>query len=331
LLDVHPRIGHDGAMQIGLGLWTMRSTAAFPASWPALYGQLRDDARLAEALGYHSLWIAEHHFWYDGWCCDPLTAAASALAATSTLHVGTGVHLLPLYDRDAAVSRLCDLQRLFDGRLEHGVGLGYRASEYDGYGRSRRVRGKRMDSALQELAALGEHVPRIWVGGFARPAVERAGRLGLGLMLPSTLRHEQLRATIETARAASEKSGHSIRIGVMKYAWPTDGTSGDQAWATDLLDGFTREYSGAWFALKGRPAFEAPELLDAQMRRSTETAWIGPTEQLRRELEQLAAEGVELCVLHLIGDGRLPERHRAMHRIADEVLPAVRDAAAPTS
>lgn len=315
-------MGDDTQMKIGVGLWTMRSTAAYPAPWPELYAQLRSDAQAVESLGFHSLWIAEHHFWYDGWTPAPLVAAASALAATSTLHVGTGIHLLPLYDRDRVVAQLCALHELSGHRLEHGVGLGYRASEYDGYGVSRRVRGKRMDAALESLAARGDAAPPAWVGGFASAAVERAGRLGLGLMLPSTLKPDQLRAAIEGARAAAADAGRSVRIGVMKYAWATDGSRADRNWVTAMLGRFTREYSGAWFPLKGRPGFEVPELLEAQMRRSADTALIGSPDELVSELKELADAGAELCVLHLVGDGRLPELRDTMTRIADGVLPA---------
>jgi len=315
-------------MKIGLGLWTMRSTAAFPAAWPTLYEQLRTDSQLAESLGFHSLWIAEHHFWYDGWTPAPLVAAASALAATSTLHVGTGIHLLPLYERDAVATQLCALHRLSGGRLEHGVGLGYRASEYDGYGVSRRVRGKRMDAALERLAELGNAAPPAWVGGFAAAAVQRAGRLGLGIMLPSTLKPDQLRVAIQEARAAADDAGRTVRIGVMKYAWATDGSDRQHDWAVEMLGRFTREYSGAWFPLKGRPGFESPELLEGQMRRSADTALIGPAEYLVAELDALADAGAELCVLHLVGDARLPERHEAMTRISESVLPALGQAVA---
>lgn len=315
-------------MKIGLGLWTMRSTAAFPAPWPALYEQLRADAQRAESLGFHSLWIAEHHCWYDGWTPAPLVAAASALAATTTLHVGTGIHLLPLYERDHVVAQLCALHQLSGRRLEHGVGLGYRASEYDAYGVSRRVRGKRMDAALERLAEFGDAAPPAWVGGFASPAIQRAGRLGLGLMLPSTLKPEQLRAAVEEARAAAAETGRSIRIGVMKYAWATDGSRREHDWAVDMLGRFTREYSGAWFPLKGRPGFEVPDLLEAQMRRSADTALIGSPEELVGELKELADVGAELCVLHLVGDARLPQLPEVMARISDGVLPSFREAVA---
>ena len=312
-------------MDVGIGLWTMRSTAASPAAHPRLYGELAQDARLAESLGFHSLWLAEHHFWYDGWCPNPLAAAAAALAATSTLHVGTGIHLLPLYDTDRVARDLGWLSRLSGGRLEHGIGLGYRSTEYDGFGRSRRVRGRRMDAALDRIAELGADAPRTWVGGFAEAALERAGSRGLGVLLPSTLTSRQLEAAIAQVRAKAEETGRPLRIGVMKYAWPTDGTPAGRDMAVARLGAWTREYSGSWFWLKGRPGFEAPELLDAQMQRSADTALIGSPQELVAELSALSGAGAEFCMLHLIGDTRAPEHRDMMAMIAAEVLPQVRD------
>src|SRR3954454_9425954 len=138
-------------MDVGLGLWTMRSTPAFEGAFPQLYADLVTDAQFAELLGFHSLWVAEHHFSPDGWCPAPLVAAASVLGATTTLRVGSGIHLLPLYEAERALAEVDWLHRLSGGRFDHGVGIGYRAAEYDGYGLSRRVRGRRMDAALERF------------------------------------------------------------------------------------------------------------------------------------------------------------------------------------
>src|SRR4051794_4119580 len=187
-------------MDVGLGLWSMRSTAAFPAPFPRLYAELNEDARLAEALGFHSLWLAEHHGWYDGWCPSPLVAAGAALAATSTLHVGTGIHLLPMYEAERVTAQLAWLERVSAGRFEYGVGIGYRAPEYDAYGVPRTRRGRRMDHALDRIAALGSAGPRVWTGGFSEPALRRAGRRGLGVLLPQTLSFDQVVAAAEQVR-----------------------------------------------------------------------------------------------------------------------------------
>lgn len=315
-------------MEIGVGLWTMRSLAGAPGASPALYRALREEAALAEELGYHSLWIAEHHFWYDGWCPSPLVAAASALAATTRLHIATGVNLAALRDPDELAAEVAWLQSTSGGRFEHGVGLGYRAAEYDGFGLSRRHRGSRTDTALDRILALPAPVPQIWVGGFARPALERAARRGLGLMLPSTLSLRQLRESIALARETAAEHGRQVRIGVMKYTWPTDGSPGARRDAEATLERFTREYAGAWFPLRGAPGFHSPDLLDAQMRRSAETALLGDPGELAQRLTELSDVGVELCVLHLLGDGRLPGHRDAMAELSAHLLPPLAGAGA---
>lgn len=289
-------------MDVGLGLWTLRSTAADPAGHAGLYAGLVEDARIAEALGFHSLWLAEHHFWYDGWCPAPLVAAASVLAATTTLRVGTAVHLLPLYDPARALAEVEWLHTMSGGRFEHGVGIGYRPAEYDGYGHSRRVRGARMDAALEHFA---DSPAPIWVGGMAGPALARAARFGRNLLLPSTLRRDQLEAAIAEAVA---------QVAVMKYTWV--GEPGD---AVDTQTRFTQEYTGAWFPLHGRPGFESPDLLAAQTRRTIETGIFGPEAVLAGTLDELEALGADLVIVHLAGDGRREDRHEQMERIARAV------------
>jgi alkanesulfonate monooxygenase SsuD/methylene tetrahydromethanopterin reductase-like flavin-dependent oxidoreductase (luciferase family) len=291
-----------------------------------LYQVLQQDAILAEQLGFHSLWLAEHHFWYDGWCPAPVAAAAAVLGATSRLHAGTGVHLLPLWEPEAARAAAETLVGLAGGRLELAVGLGYRDEEYDGFGLARRMRGRRMDSVLDELQARWDGTgigPRLLVGGFSEAAMRRAGGRGLGIFLPFSLEMPRLRATIERYRQAASEAGHVPgRIGMLKYAWATDGSHRQLAQAKAVIATSAREYSGAWFPLRGRPGFESPELLDAQLRRATETAFIGPPEQIASDINELAEAGVDLVVLQLMRDDIVVDYRQNMAAIAESVLPA---------
>jgi alkanesulfonate monooxygenase SsuD/methylene tetrahydromethanopterin reductase-like flavin-dependent oxidoreductase (luciferase family) len=311
-------------MDIGLGLWTMRSPAAMPASTPLLYGELMRDARRAEALGFHSVWVAEHHFWYDGWCPAPLTAAACVLSVTSTLRVGTGIHLLAVADHEQVAEEVEALHELSGGRLEYGVGLGYRAAEYDGYGLSRTVRGRRMDAALDHLlerwGPQGGDAPTVWVGGFAEPVLRRVGTRGLSTMLPSTLTIEQIEAAITQVRAHADAAGRRPgRAAVMKYAWVSDSERElRRARATHVA--LTKEYTGAWFPLGGRPGFESPELVDRQVQRALDTALIGTTDEVIAGLRRLEQAGADLVVLHLLGDGRSSDTAGAMRLMADAIV-----------
>src|SRR6187200_422679 len=130
----------------------MQRTQAVPSpGWPQLYADLIDDSRAAEDLGFDSLWLAEHRFWYDGWCPQPLIAAASALSSTRRLRVGTAMHLLPQHDPLRSATAFHTLRSMFGDRFQLGVGLGYRDEEYDGVGLARARRGRLMDSALDVL------------------------------------------------------------------------------------------------------------------------------------------------------------------------------------
>ena len=309
-------------MDLGLGLWTLRSTAALPGGFARMHADLVDDARYVEARGFHSLWLAEHHFWYDGWTPAPLTLAGAAIAATTTVHIGTGIHLLPLGDPVIAAQEVESLHRLSGGRFEYGVGIGYRPAEYDGFGLSRRVRGRRMDAALDLLIERwGDDRPTIWVGGFAEAAIERTASRGLAAFLPSTLRPHQVARAIERFREASGAAGVAPgRMGILKYGWVADAAE-DRARAAATHASITREYTGAWFPLQGRPGFESPELVDAQVARAIDTALIGTPEEVVGELRELAEAGVDLVVLHLMGDARAPRTRETIDLIAERVLP----------
>ena len=70
-------------VRFGVGLWCLQSTTLTPRGHVRAYREFLDDVRLADELGYHSLWLSEHHFYYDGYCPALLTAAAAALAVST--------------------------------------------------------------------------------------------------------------------------------------------------------------------------------------------------------------------------------------------------------
>jgi alkanesulfonate monooxygenase SsuD/methylene tetrahydromethanopterin reductase-like flavin-dependent oxidoreductase (luciferase family) len=301
----------------------MRSTAAAPASLPVLHRELQDDARLAEELGFHSLWLSEHHFWYDGWCPSLLVAGAAVLGATQRLHVGTGVFLLPLHEPERLAAAGLALERLAPGRFELGLGLGYREPELDAFGVSRTQRGRRADRALDLLAdAWGDGGPAIWLGGIADKSLRRAAERGLSLFLPSSMRLDQLREVVARARAAAGEAGVALgRVGVLKNAWVTDGGAAEERRMRDAIARGGREYGGSWWMLRGRLGFDVPELLAEQMERAGETALVGTPDAVAAGIRELEEVGVDLVALHVAADFTRPAYRDAMHRIAADVLP----------
>src|SRR5271167_3468344 len=81
-----------------------------------------DLARLADELGYHRYWVAEHHG-------GPMLAGASPevligpiAAATSRLRVGSGGVMLPHYSPLKVAETFSMLSGLFPGRIDLGIG-----------------------------------------------------------------------------------------------------------------------------------------------------------------------------------------------------------------
>ena len=84
----------------------------------------------AEALGYHSVWFAEHHFNDYGLCPTPPVLAAYVAARTTTLRLGMGVSLLPLHHPVDLAEQLAVLDVVSGGRLDVGVGRGGTLQDY---------------------------------------------------------------------------------------------------------------------------------------------------------------------------------------------------------
>ena len=87
----------------------------------------------AEALGYRSTFQVEHHF--TGW--NQVSATLNLLtwvaARTKTLRVGTAVMVLPWHNPVLLAEQAATLDLLSGGRLDLGVGRGYRYSEFRGF------------------------------------------------------------------------------------------------------------------------------------------------------------------------------------------------------
>ena len=87
----------------------------------------------AEALGFHSTFLVEHHF--TGW--NQVSATLSLLtwlgARTTTLRLGSAVMVLPWHNPVLLAEQAATLDLLSDGRLDFGVGKGYRHNEFTGF------------------------------------------------------------------------------------------------------------------------------------------------------------------------------------------------------
>jgi alkanesulfonate monooxygenase SsuD/methylene tetrahydromethanopterin reductase-like flavin-dependent oxidoreductase (luciferase family) len=87
----------------------------------------------AERLGFYSTFLVEHHFSGSGQVSAPLDLLTWVAARTTSIRVGTAVLVLPWHDPVLLAERAATLDLLSDGRLDFGVGKGYRHSEFAGF------------------------------------------------------------------------------------------------------------------------------------------------------------------------------------------------------
>ena len=170
----------------------------------------------AEALGYESVWTAEHviipkeytsvypynpsgkvPFSPTAEIIDPLVALTFIAAATTRLRLGTGVNILPQMNPLYLAKWASSIDHLSRGRLMLGLGIGWLREEFEAIGVPFAQRGKRSDEYLQALKAVwtgeevnyqGEFVH--WQGFAMRPRPAQPGGVPLviGGVSPTAIR-----------------------------------------------------------------------------------------------------------------------------------------------
>jgi luciferase family oxidoreductase group 1 len=79
-------------------------------------------ARLADRLGYHRYWLAEHHGTPGLACHSPEVMIGPVAAATSRIRVGSGGVMLPHYSPLKVAESFLMLSGLYPGRIDLGIG-----------------------------------------------------------------------------------------------------------------------------------------------------------------------------------------------------------------
>jgi len=171
---------------------------------------------------------------------DPMAALAYAAASTSTIRLGVAVVNHPYVSPAYLAKQAATVDILSHGRLDLGIGIGWMPEEFTAVGATMAGRGRRTEeyiAVLRELwsAGLSEfagefyQVPRgivepkpvqpggppVLLGGMARPALERAGRIADGWVTSSRADLTRIAEGIAVIRESAQKAGRdpdAIRI-----------------------------------------------------------------------------------------------------------------------
>src|SRR5262245_35460255 len=171
-------------------------------------------AQRAEAIGYHSLWVADRLLYpvaprspypvgdgtlpeYFKRSMDPVEALTFVAAHTRRVTLGTSILNMPFYHPVVLARRLATLDVLPGGRLRVGLGQAWSADELEAVGADPKARAERADEFIRVLKTLwgpdpvefhGRHfqVARSIVG--LKPAQVPHPPLYLAAYVPAALR-----------------------------------------------------------------------------------------------------------------------------------------------
>ena len=133
-------------------------------------------ARDADAASFSSLGVHDRLAW-DGFECLGVINAAAAV--TDRIRLASLVLIAPLRPATLIASQAAAIQRLSQGRLTLGVGIGPRRDDYEAAGAAFGTRGRRLEDHLHEWHQLwdaGLDRPRLLVGGGGDAALARMAR-----------------------------------------------------------------------------------------------------------------------------------------------------------
>lgn len=115
--------------------------------------------QLAEEGGFHTVWMAEHHFGGEGWDIspNPVQLGTFLAARTSRLRIGLAAVILPEWHPLRAAEDIALLDQLSRGRVECGIGRGITNRELSNLswlGADRRDDQRNMEVFLESLEVI---------------------------------------------------------------------------------------------------------------------------------------------------------------------------------
>ena len=201
-----------------------------------LFEQHLQEYAAAEALGYDTVFLAEHHFSPYNLTPNPFLMLAALAQRTSTIRMGVMISVLTFHNPVAFAEEVAMIDLLSNGRLEVGIGRGVDEQEFIKMGIRYEDARERFEEGLDLVQRLWkddevEHVgkffqlggkatmwprplqqpgPPIWVAALSDPTLKWAGSAGYSVssaFLPAPLTRSRFEIYREAARSAGHDAG----------------------------------------------------------------------------------------------------------------------------
>ena len=296
----------------------------------------------AEALGYHSSFCVEHHF--TGWSqiSGTLNLLTWLAARTKALRVGTAVMVLPWHNPVLLAEQAATLDLLSGGRLDLGVGKGYRYTEFKGFCIPMEEADARFDETLDVMVkawtsterfshrgrywqfedvvvepkpAQAPH-PRLWMAAGSAASIRRVAARGAHLLLDQYASPETLGERIALFKSEVEAAGRvfdPMSVAVARDVYVSKDEADKQAALARGARARRRilEVSRA-------PDREGGSHVLAYDHKDTgnEAAFYGAPDEIMKKLEALRAVGARYVLASFAGS------RTSLRRFAREIVPA---------
>jgi alkanesulfonate monooxygenase SsuD/methylene tetrahydromethanopterin reductase-like flavin-dependent oxidoreductase (luciferase family) len=303
----------------------------------------------AEGLGFESVFIVEHHFTGLGQVSSSLEFLAYLAGRTSTMRLGTAVTVLPWHNPVLLAEQIATLDVVAGGRLDLGVGLGYRPNEFHGFcidPSEAEARYQECLSVMVKAWTSNERFsheglywryrdivveprpeqdphPPIWVGAGSERSIRSAATAGYRLLLDQVADIEQTRRCIEWYEGTRRLTGqdfHPDQVAVTRALMlvTEEGRSSLESEYERRLAGIRMIRESSRIPGDDRPLTAKDHAFYNDARSTAEAAVIaGTPEECIARLKLLEASGAGM-VLFSDPSGGI-ERLRFF---ADEVMPA---------
>ena len=308
------------------------------------YAKYIDYVLYAEQLGYHSVFVVEHHFTGVGQLSASLNFLSYLAGRTQRIRLGTAVVVLPWHNPVLLAEQVATLDLLSNGRFDFGVGKGYRQPEFSGFSIPIEEATERFNEAMAFLRTawaandrfshhgarwhfeniaieprpVQQPHPPLWMGAGSFESIRRAAQEGFNLLLDQIAPVDLIIERVATYRNELERLGRRYRPGQIGVARALQIIRTDEerqaayALRTKVLKaigGLARGPGAERYQNVGSHA--DPNLA------SEESALLGTPEEIVARLKKLEAGGVDYVLLVDPTGSK-----DALRTFAEEIMPA---------
>ena len=309
----------------------------------------------AEQLGYHSVFVVEHHFTGVGQLSASLNFLSYLAGRTERIRLGTAVVVLPWHNPVLLAEQVATLDLLSNGRFDFGVGKGYRAAGvrrllHPHRGGDRALRrghgvpaqglgpgegrfshhGKRwhFDNIVVEPRPVQQPHPPFWMGAGSFESIRRAAQEGFNLLLDQIAPIDLIIERVAAYRQELERLGRRYRPGMqigVTRALQIVRTEEERQAAYALRDARCSRPSAGWHAARAPSATRTSARMPTPTSRARSPRCSGTPEEIIARLRQLEAGGVDYVLLVDPTGSK-----DALRTFAEEIMPAFPEVSVPS-